>query len=67
MQSHCHIFVELESARKRGGYFKLVDGAYDQSRAYTMLYCETCGETKEVVCANHSEPSLRLSEIANNL
>lgn len=55
MDRHIHIFQELPSAASRKGYFKrLPDGQYDQSLAYTMLFCTECGETKEVVAADHT-------------
>lgn len=55
-QRHAHDFTELPSAQARGGYFKqLPDGSYDQTIAYTMLYCRECGETKEVVAADLQE------------
>lgn len=56
MSHHEHTFEELPSAQARGGYFKRREddiGSYDQSVAYTMLYCTGCGETKEVVAADH--------------
>lgn len=54
MTEHQHNFVELPSSQARKGYFKLApDGGYDQSVAYTMLFCRECGETKEVVAADH--------------
>lgn len=59
MEEHQHNFVELPSAQAKRGYFKLApDGGYDQSVAYTMLYCSGCGETKEVVAADHLISSL---------
>jgi hypothetical protein len=55
MIRHEHQFTELPSAQRRRGYFKgLPNGGYDQSIAYTMLYCVQCGETKEVVAADHT-------------
>jgi hypothetical protein len=57
--AHQHNFVELPSSQARKGYFKLSpDGGYDQSISYTMLYCTSCGETKEVVAADQLIPSV---------
>jgi len=66
---HQHQFVELPSAQQRRGYFKrLPDGSYDQSISYTMLYCPECGETKEIVAADHTHTlPTGFSEIPNNL
>jgi hypothetical protein len=60
MQSHEHEFVELPSQQRRGGYFKVnPDGkGYDQSIAYTMLFCKKCGEMKEVVASDHTHTAL---------
>ena len=52
--SHEHNFVELPSSQKRRGYFKrLPDGSYDQTISYAMLYCTTCGETREIVASDN--------------
>jgi hypothetical protein len=69
MGVHQHQFVELPSAQRRRGYFKkLPDGTYDQSIAYTMLYCPDCGDTKEVVAADHTYTLACFSpEITNDL
>jgi hypothetical protein len=69
MIRHEHEFTELPSAQRRRGYFKrLPDGGYDQSIVYTMLYCPQCGETKEVVAADHTHAlPTGFSETANDL
>jgi hypothetical protein len=65
---HQHPFVELPCAQKRRGYFKrLPSGRYDQSIAYTMLYCTECGKTKEVVAADHTCLSAGFSEARDDL
>jgi hypothetical protein len=30
---------------------------YDQNVSYSMLYCCRCGETKEIVSADHKKPT----------
>jgi hypothetical protein len=68
MSFHQHQFVEIPSAQRRGGYFKqFPNGSYDQSIVYTMLYCPECGETKEIVAADHTHTSAPgLPQIPNN-
>ena len=67
ISTHQHSFVELPSSQKRGGYFKqLPGGNYDQSMAYAMLYCPECGETKEVVAADHVQSLPGFPEVTNN-
>lgn len=39
-----HKFEVLKS-----NYFKKINGVYDQSQSYTLLYCIKCGDTKEIV------------------
>lgn len=42
-------------------YYKLLDksfgslGPYDQSVSYATLFCERCGETKEIVSQRHKK------------
>jgi len=69
IERHEHEFAELGSAQRRRGYFKqLPDGSYDQSIAYTMLYCLRCGETKEIVAADHTHTlAIGFSQTTNDL
>ena len=55
MSEHKHSYMPLKK-----GYYKLsgsITGiglpGYNQSVAYATLYCPECGETKEVISADH--------------
>jgi hypothetical protein len=66
---HEHRYVEFSASKVRGGYFKIgaKTGICDQSLSFSMLYCEGCGETKEVVCTRRVPELAALTSSPNDL
>lgn len=52
---HKHEFVQAgRPYYKENGGVNMFGKTYDHSIEYQTLFCKNCGETKEIVCANHT-------------